>query len=163
MTSTLKTDKIEGVTASGSVQMPAGHIIQFVSVTSSTLNATNSSSFGDTGFDATITPKYATSKIFILGNFSIYMSGASQNNLAELQIRRDDTDVRAFMTIRQYDYGSSGVLIERPVTMTNLDTPATTNAVKYTVYTRLREGSGSIILNDDSDDFSALTLMEVAQ
>jgi len=163
MGSTLTVDNIVGATTAANVKMPAGHIIQFVNVTSTTLHNHSSTSFTDTGFDATITPKYATSKIFILGNFSIYLSGGSQNNLGELQIRRNDVDVRAFMTVRQYDYGSSGVLIERPVTMVNLDSPATTSAVKYTLYTKARQGGGNIILNDDSDDFSTLTLMEVAQ
>ena len=161
--STLSVDTIQGQTAAANVKMPAGHIIQFVNVTYSTLHNNNSTSFTDTGFDATITPKYATSKIFILGNFSIYLSGNSQNNLGEAEIRRDDVSRRSFMTVRQYDYGSSGVLVERPVTMVGIDTPATTNAVKYTLYTKYRQGGGSIVLNDDSDDFSTITLMEVAQ
>ena len=66
MTSTLKTDKIEGVTASGTVQMPAGHVIQMQNATlAGGANTTTSTSFVDTGLTVNITPKFATSKIFV--------------------------------------------------------------------------------------------------
>ena len=66
MTSTLKTDKIEGVTASGTVQMPAGHVIQMQNATlSGAGNTTTSTSFVDTGLTVNLTPKFATSKIFV--------------------------------------------------------------------------------------------------
>ena len=48
MASILKTDKIEGVTASGTVQMPAGHVIQMQNVTlSGAGKTTTSTSFDD--------------------------------------------------------------------------------------------------------------------
>tara|TARA_A200000113_G_scaffold8922_1_gene9033 strand:- start:787 stop:1284 length:498 start_codon:yes stop_codon:yes gene_type:complete len=66
MTSTLKTDKIEGVTASGTVQMPEGSVIQMQNATlAGGANTTSSTSFVDTGLTVNITPKFATSKIFV--------------------------------------------------------------------------------------------------
>ena len=159
--STLYVDTITEKTSGNGVQIP-GHVVQVVSVTYSTYHTTSSSSFTDTGFDVTITPKSASSKIYIIGNYSIYLSGGIQNNRAETAIYRDDTTKIAQMTVRQYDYGNSGVLIEHPLTMTYLDSPATTSAVKYTLYTRLDSGS-NINLNDGSDDQSNMTLMEIAQ
>ena len=159
--STLFVDTINEKTSGNGIYIP-GHVIQFVSTTYSTIHSNTSSSFTDTGFDVTITPQSASSKIYIVGNFSIYLSGNVQNNVAATAIYRDDTTKIAEMTVRQYDYGSSGILVERPVTMTYFDSPATTSAVKYTLYTKITSGS-NIIFNDDSDDSSNITLMEIAQ
>ena len=66
MASILKTDKIEGVTASGTVQMPEGSVIQMQNATlAGGANTTTSTSFVDTGLTVNITPKFATSKIFV--------------------------------------------------------------------------------------------------
>ena len=64
MASILKTDKIEGVTASGTVQMPAGHVIQLVQGDTGD-QTTTSTSYADTGLTATITPKFSNSKILV--------------------------------------------------------------------------------------------------
>ena len=75
MTSTLKADKIEGVTASGTVQMPAGHVIQMQNATlAGGANTTASTSFVDTGLTINITPKFATSKIFVSAIQAIQIS-----------------------------------------------------------------------------------------
>ena len=65
MASILKTDKIEGVTSSGTVQMPAGHVIQTVITASSSDIDTTSSSFVATGLIVSITPKFSNSKIIV--------------------------------------------------------------------------------------------------
>ena len=66
MASILKADKIEGVTASGTVQMPAGHVIQLVTNTYNTQTTISSSTYTDSGLTCQITPKFSSSKIFIL-------------------------------------------------------------------------------------------------
>ena len=70
MASILKTDKIEGVTASGTVQMPAGHVIQTQTLSRVRTGKTESSSTsaiilndGVGNFELAITPKFSTSKI----------------------------------------------------------------------------------------------------
>ena len=160
--STLSVDTLTGQTTAGNVKLPAGYIVQTVHVGSSTKTFHSSGSFTDSGFDAIITPKYATSKILVLGNFSIYLSGAQQNNVSECAIHRNNSTVLGKFTVRAYDYGSSGVLLERPVSMNFLDSPATTSAVTYTLFTKMASGN-TIIFNDDADDSSSMTLMEIAQ
>ena len=73
MTSILKTDKIEGVTASGTVQMPAGMVIQTVQTISRTLVSTSSSTYAEasTAFRCSITPKFSTSKLLITATIGI--------------------------------------------------------------------------------------------
>ena len=162
MGSTLTVDNLVGATTAANVKLPAGYIVQAVHFTSSTKTFHSTNSFTDSGFDATITPKYNNSKILVLGNFSIYLSGSNQNNLAETAIYRNDSTVLGQFTVRAYDYGSSGILIERPVSMNFLDSPATTSTVTYTLYTKMRSGN-TLIFNDDADDASSITLMEIAQ
>ena len=65
MASILKTDKIEGVTSSGTVQMPEGTIIQYKFQTSSTEVDNSSSSFVSTSVAIAFTPKFANSIIQI--------------------------------------------------------------------------------------------------
>ena len=70
MASILKTDKIEGVTASGTVAMPAGHVVQCVEGSHSTWTAVSSSSYAYANVGVTITPKFSTSKIQVLININ---------------------------------------------------------------------------------------------
>ena len=65
MASILKTDKIEGVTASGTVQMPAGHVIQMQSTTTTSSITVTATSLTAGGHIVSITPKFANSKILI--------------------------------------------------------------------------------------------------
>ena len=149
------------IDANGNTLMP-GHVVQVVNTTWSTQVSTTNSSYVDTGFDASITPTSASSKILILGCFSIYLAGGVTNNLGKVAIYRDDTTNIADALIRQYDYGGSGVLVNRPISLNCYDSPATTSAVKYTLYFRLTSGA-SILLNDNNESLSTFTLMEIAQ
>jgi hypothetical protein len=160
--STLSVDTIQGKTTAETLKLPSDYIVQVVHITSSTKTNHSNNSFTDTGFDATITPRYDNSKILVLGNFSIYLSGAQQNNVAETAVYRNDSTVLGKFTVRAYDYGSSGVLMERPVSMNFLDSPATTSTVTYTLYTKMTSGN-TLIFNDDADDSSSFTLMEISQ
>ena len=160
--STLSVDTIQGKTTAGTLKLPSDYIVQAVHFTTSTKSFHSTNSFTDSGFDATIAPKYNNSKILVLGNFAIYLSGNQQNNVAETAVHRNDSTVLGKFTVRAYDYGSSGVLIERPVSMNFLDSPATTSTVTYTLYTKMTSGN-TLIFNDDADDSSSITLMEIAQ
>lgn len=76
MASILKTDKIEGVTASGTVAMPAGHIIQQVRARSaSNLGTVSAGSYVkiSSDLDVTITPKFSTSKLIIHSACHVYI------------------------------------------------------------------------------------------
>jgi len=149
------------IDSSGNTLMP-GHVVQVVNTTWATQVSTNGSTYVDTGFDASITPISASNKILILGCFSIYLAGGTTNNLGHVAIYKDDTTKLADAVIRQYDYGGSGVLVNRPISLNYYDSPATTSAVKYTLYFRLDSGA-TIVLNDNNESLSTFTLMEIAQ
>ena len=77
MTSRLLVDKIEGKSTSGTIQMPSGHVIQTQAYDIDTETTFTSTSFTDTGLSGTITPKFSTSKIFMLVTFSNYATVSS--------------------------------------------------------------------------------------
>ena len=86
MASILKTDKIEGVTASGTVQMPAGHIVQtttMVAVNDVQVTGSNSSSNTAVGSGVlcSITPKLANSKIRTCLSYYVFISAGTAVNV----------------------------------------------------------------------------------
>ena len=171
MTSRLLVDKIESKSgnqvdlSTHTLKMPQGHVIQTVNTGYSGSSQTSSSgSFvALTNLSASITPQFSTSKILIMTDPSIYLSGGQQNNSGVIAIYRDGSEIKKH-TNRQYDYGSSGILLERPFTMLYMDSPSTTSSVTYQIYVKLvSTSSGSIIFNDNNDDTSNLILQEVAQ
>ena len=162
MTSTLKTDKIEGVTASGTVQMPAGHVVQVVSGTTNTERQITSTSFVTTSLTATITPKFSTSKILVMVNIGLYhASGGIQNAAGELAIYRGSSAIST-KAHRLYDYGSSGLLLNTPENLMTIDSPSTTSATVYTVFAKVASGGPTIYIDVDGKD-SIIVLQEIAQ
>ena len=72
MASILKTDKIEGVTSSGTVQMPAGMVVQTVihDFQDETINSSNSDAdFSGSSFN--FTPKFSSSLLIISYNVQV--------------------------------------------------------------------------------------------
>lgn len=88
MASILKTDKIEGVTASGTVQMPAGHVVQTVSNTSYGSSAYSLSANTEQNvLSCSITPKFSSSHMFI--TIIWYYAPVSSNDDYGLAMRRE--------------------------------------------------------------------------
>jgi hypothetical protein len=139
------------VTINGSGQT----VVQVVNATISAAVSTSSASYSSTGLTATITPSSASSKIFILMNsdggqqysgrssfYAIYRGGSSI------------TSYQAFLN-------TVSVL---PISMTYLDSPATTSATTYTIYFAA-DGLGPTYFSGSSGGYnvtSTLTLMEIS-
>tara|TARA_R100001463_G_scaffold70904_2_gene124653 strand:+ start:959 stop:1486 length:528 start_codon:yes stop_codon:yes gene_type:complete len=175
MTSILKTDKIEGVTASGTVQMPAGTTVQAQSLPNSGRGAftyTTSSSFAamGTNWDLTITPKFASSKILLLGNFSCKMEGGA-NKYGYITLYRV---ISGGATTDLGDINSSGLMaVDGQMKWTNakiqyLDSPNTTSSITYKPYYRSSDGSNEFYVGWSSSssanhNLTFLTALEIAQ
>ena len=81
MTSRLLVDKIEGKTTSGTLQMPAGMVVQTVFHTFNTETVLNSDSDADIGgASLTFTPKFASSLLILSCSVSIQINRNSSNN-----------------------------------------------------------------------------------
>ena len=80
MASILKTDKLEGVTASGTVQMPAGMVVQTSFHSFNTATTLNSDSDADVGGSShTFTPKFASSLLILTMSVSIQLNRSNSN------------------------------------------------------------------------------------
>ena len=178
MTSQLRVDKIvpvDGVPSGG-----GGGVIQVVStektdgVFGTTADLQTKATI--TGLNATITPKFSTSKVLVMMNLLV---GASGDTTGGGTILRDSTpiaiaDASGSRSRNTFGFGlRSGSALWRTqmVSHTILDSPSTTSATTYSVKIG---GNGGITIyinregrnNDNADDTtigtSTLTLMEVS-
>jgi len=138
---------------------PAGTVIQTVGANNVISNATiTSTSFVTTGLTASITPKFSTSKIYVMALFSVTMDGLDGTQ-SYVTIYRNSTDLRTTGTcLAMYDTPSGDVGFSIPVTI--YDSPATTSATSYTVYAKTGNASGQFRQRAGTD---TIILMEVAQ
>ena len=159
--STLEVKAIQAPTGFD-LQMPAGAIIQTVqtSTTTKTQTSTNGS-WISVEPSATITPKFASSKILI-----IHSAGgcASAGSSYGLRIMRDSTEIRVRA---RHGYGGDSALTSVNFDTTYLDSPNTTSAVTYSFDVYISASGGSLRHNDNAghltDINSATTiLMEVS-
>jgi hypothetical protein len=144
--------------------LPAGSVLQVVNVDYGTETSSASSTFSDTGLTATITPKFATSKILVL----VTQEGcakASNNTALQLKLLRngsvilniDDVAGENSTTTQSY-FGACA---------TNyLDSPATTSAMTYKTQFASRANNGTVYVqafgSNSGYTRSTITLMEIA-
>ena len=178
MTSQLRVDKIvpvDGVPSGG-----GGGIIQVVQTIKTdddfSTSAPLSTKATITGLSATITPKFSTSKVLIMMNL---MVGAGGDTTGGGTILRDSTpigiaDASGSRSRNTFGFGlrsAQALWRSQMVSHTILDSPATTNAVTYSikiggnggvsVYIN-REGRNNDNATDTTIGSSSLTLMEIS-
>ena len=154
---------ITGLTATGISavqQLPAGSVIQVVNATTTTGASNSSTTWATTGFSASITPKFSTSKILVRVNGGCFdtINSAQQG---QLTIYKNNT-TNLGDSIRGFNqFYAAGGRTQFPVAMEVLDTPATTSATVYTVY--IRSSSTYTVQFEQDPITSVMTLMEIAQ
>lgn len=143
------------VLTTGSPQ--SGGVIQVVNSAFTTSVSTTSASFvAVSGFSASITPKFSTSKILVLitaqtqstttnSNFTIYRNGST--NLG------DATTGFGYFT-------GGGGNINIMASFSYQDSPATTSATTYALY--YKTGGGQTLAVNNGAAVSSITLMEIA-
>jgi hypothetical protein len=184
-TSNITIDSTSGITfPNNTLQASAGSILQVVNATlgtKTTITTTGGpSGLTDIGLSATITPKFATSKIMVFATVPglLVYSGSPTNTGAYgwgIQICNSSNTI---LYDSQGDSGGaldywaqtpgpavSGYVINKQF----LHSPATTSAYTYKIKAGVRNDSGvtsSVYINYDSSTswkpYSSLTLMEVA-
>ena len=135
-------------------------IIQVVQQQTNTVFSTTRSSYVDTGFAASITPKFSSSKIFVIAGLNIYNNAT--NGVSSTTLYRDGSRVSDSATYgHAYGYSNAGAHVHH-TTFTYLDSPNTTSSTEYKIYISCVTNGGtlSICINNSS---STLTLMEIAQ
>ena len=159
--------KISG--AAGSIVAP-GAVIQFQHVNFTNNITVSSSTFTDiTGGTLTITPKFASSKIFITIDCAVYVStaGITYGYCGSKIIRGSSTEVSALNMADgngPYTYGSSATgfgQFDARHHYTAVDSPNTTSATTYKIQAA-RYASGSVVFNNGGGS-SNIIAMEIAQ
>jgi hypothetical protein len=143
---------------------PAGCVLQVVNAAYSTTTTSASSTFADTGLTASITPKFATSKILV--HFTL--NGCrkfSSDTVMFIQLVRNSTVITKIEGIAGYTastanstWGTSGC--------TYLDSPATTSSTTYKPQLASSSNTSGVRINEyltnAGDSVSFITLMEIA-
>ena len=159
--STLSVDTIQGQTTAANVKLPAGCVVQTVSANGgNTAVIFTGSTYTDISLSASITPKYATSKILVKFNFvnATNNSGAgSYQNQA--RILRGSTQI---YEVARSPWGNSVSGIGQLMLMEYMDSPSTTSATTYKVQLKSASGGGNVTAHMGSSNAQVI-LMEIAQ
>ena len=171
MSSELRVDKI--IPTGGIPTGGGGGVIQVVSFTTQTKTTINGgTTFVDTGVTATITPKFATSKILILAYHSVTFSNFAGNGDTggwSLRLLRGSTVIKNGSGNGSDHYisvpsESSYIVFNDPDFMQHFDSPNTTSAVTYKTQANQSNSEINIRINGN-DSFnvdSSMILMEVS-
>jgi hypothetical protein len=114
----------------GSAFVPlGGKILQVVRATDSTQRSTTSTTFVDvTGMSVTITPQKSDSSILIIVNALANSTRTSNNTLSRFVITDSSDNV---LGGGPWVLAGTGPVMELPITLITLNTPATTSATTY--------------------------------
>jgi len=138
--------------------LPTGSVLQVVTFTTTTGTSTTSNAFVATGLTASITPKFSTSKIYIVASFNLNVAGSAV--WGDFTLYKNSTNLGA-------TNGFGGVFVQGapdnhiPCALNYLDSPATTSSVTYKIYIKNRDNATLIRLDPDSQT-SVITIMEIA-
>jgi hypothetical protein len=158
-TAHIGTDQITGAI------LPAGSLLQVVSVSAARGLTFTSTSWITTGTTATITPSSTSSKILVKYNSGLgYCDTANASFQTFFTIYRDSTNIAENTTYGcsgGYQGGTSfGDDFGWTVGFEKLDSPSTTSAITYTIYCRQNASSYTQIMDYRGE--STITLMEIA-
>jgi len=156
-TGTLLTSAAQSIPSSA---LPAGSVLQVVQATTVSSSSTTATAFVTTGFSASITPKFSTSKIMVIVGGNIDTGSAALQG--DFNIFRGATA----LTVNGFTMGYSiSGRVQMPIHINYLDSPATTSSTTYTLYFGISSGSGTLIFNGSSGyggQTATITLMEIA-
>jgi hypothetical protein len=133
----------------------AFRILQVVQNSYTSLTASSSTTYVDTGLSATITPQSTSSLILVLYTQNGY-SNASTTGM-NLRLLRDATVLEGFIDLQ---FGtSSGTVANNGFQF--LDTPATTSPITYKTQMARQSGAGIVYTQVNSNP-ARMTLFEVS-
>ena len=151
--------------SSGHTLYAPGHVIQVVQGVYTTNGSITSSTLTDTGISQAITPKSSSSKVLVLINATLGVSGTNGGEIYT-QIVRGSTAIRIYeRAMMIYGNDSATYHLGGSFSFCYLDSPSTTSATTYKL--QGRTNSGTLRINDyysgDNQGASTITLMEIAQ
>jgi hypothetical protein len=146
-----------GARAITAAQVPAGSVIQVVSLADTVQRSVATNVMSASGMLVTITPTSATSKIFVQFDTSVFRN---QGGSGYFSIFRGGTNLAGSGNqLNMFSIQDSYV----PLSISFLDSPASTSALTYEVY-YARSNAGNIYINatNSGSTKGSLTVMEIA-
>jgi hypothetical protein len=143
--------------------LPAGSVLQVVQGSLAGTFTTNSTSFVTTGLTASITPKYATSKILAIVSCNQSLA-ANTGKVAYYTLYRNSTNLAPTGSGLNQSFGNlycANSNLFANMNFSYLDSPATTSATTYTVYAGVDSGGNANINQNNSTSY--IQLLEIAQ
>jgi hypothetical protein len=139
-----------------------GKVLQVVSATSTTETVIASTSYTDTTITASITPTLATSKIFVIANFSVFTTRTATEQLGFAKLLRGATSLFDGEVNRINVTGATKVELGLSGGLSYLDSPATTSSTTYKIQGKCDStaNSGSVTYQKNSTP-STITLLEI--
>lgn len=141
-------------------QLPTGSVLQVVSYSTTSQTTTSSSTYVASNLSTAITPLFSTSKILVILNASLGITGATNTCFATLYRNNTNLGGGQYSSFIDMYPGSSSYLYCNQ-SILYLDSPATTSSTTYALYLNAYAGSGSSIVNPNSST-STITLLEIA-
>jgi hypothetical protein len=131
--------------------LPTGSVLQVVSAnTNTTTSNTSSTATAASNLSVSITPTSSTSKIFLIAS----VVATNSNGNGNYYFAKNGTTIGA---TEKYT-ASTGTTSQYAISMSYLDSPATTSATTYQVY--FNAGSGTMYVNQNGT-YSTITAMEI--
>jgi len=168
MASILKTDKIEGVTASGTVQMPPGHVVQTAFqkfTTTTTLNSSSNADIGGSSF--TFTPKFSSSLLILSCSVCVNIYRGNINQGCTINFNVDGSNIdytgESHEILHSVPSGNTNgyVRFQKEASLSASNTNAKT--VKLNGRPYQTGSSGVAVINPSSYFTSSVKIQEIAQ
>lgn len=137
-------------------RLPTGSVLQTIQIPKLDAFSMTSSTFADvTGFAASITPSYSSSKILVMVSIG---ANCTPGSVAEFRLLRGSTEIlladaagnRARTTTTYY--AGSGNNAAAGIGINFLDTPNTTSAITYKLQMRSNSNGTIVAVNRTQDD-----------
>ena len=145
---------------SGQTFHAPGHMIQVVQGTYATRIQISTGTYTFTGLTASITPKFNNSKILVQIEQQGCLAINANTGDINMRLQRNSSDIYKFAL--GYYYGMSNQF-RSGISGCYLDSPATTNATVYRTMFAANDGGSCAVQNDNANNVSTITLMEIAQ
>lgn len=139
----------------------AFRILQVVQANVTTQAASTTTTYADTGLQATITPRFSSSLILVMYSQNCYTQGTG-TSLGLRLVRQLPSPNTVLRTDADLCYGTnSGLLAQQ--TFFLLDNPGTTSALTYkTQFARLLGGSTVFVNTNNAQNTGNIVIMEVS-
>ena len=152
-------------------KMPLGSIIQvkytMIDTTSSSHNS-NSTTYNDTGHDVLISPRFSNSKVLVSLGVQIYATNSAYHSYVGI-VRDDDIGSGVHNSSNNVLFHastlweSSGPGQANNISMSYLDSPNTTDEVKYSMYIKSDNTNNTVYINGSSNSDAFIMAQEVKQ